>query len=378
MTEEATTPTMTKPASRITHLDTIRGVAVLGILLMNIVSYAYRGPAYFDISLPEGQAQLDWLLAALAEVFADQKFMALFSMLFGASVLLFLERAELKSLEPVKLSLWRNFLLLMIGLIHASIWEGDILTVYALCSPFLLAVRRLSASSLMVLGSVVYGSSALYNYLMAALGPDQVIRDVWTALLPTPEHELVGLVFIMDAISRSLGMMMVGMGLYKSGYLLKPEAAMNHRRLAALCILCGGLASTLGILWVHQNGYDAHSILIGNIANTLGTIPMALGYLTWLMAWDTQSKSRLMPFIRGLGQSALSNYLGQSLVCLTVLGLAEPATFMRSTLLLLVIGIWCIQLLVSPLWLRRYRYGPLEWLWRCATYRRLEPLRRSP
>jgi uncharacterized protein len=230
----------------------------------------------------------------------------------------------------------------------------------------------------MILGSVVYGSSALYNYLMAALGPNQVIRDVWTALLPTPEHELVGLVFIMDAISRSLGMMMVGMGLYKSGYLLKPEAAMNHRRLAALCVLCGGLASTLGILWVHQNGYDARAIVIGNIANTLGTIPMALGYLTWIIAWDTRGKSTLLPPIRSLGQSALSNYLSQSLICLSILGLVAPAILMRSTLLLLVIGIWCIQLLVSPLWLRRYRYGPLEWIWRCATYQRLEPLRRSP
>ena len=113
--------------TRLTHLDLIRGVAVLGILLMNIVSYAYRGPSYFDISLPENQTQLDWCLGAIGEVFADQKFMALFSLLFGASVLLFLERAESKTDKPVRFSLWRNFILLLIGLVHLSLWEGDIL-----------------------------------------------------------------------------------------------------------------------------------------------------------------------------------------------------------------------------------------------------------
>ena len=92
------------PQTRLTHLDTIRGVVILGILVMNIVSYAFRGPSYFDISLPENQTSLDWWVGVLGEIFADQKFMALFSLLFGASVLLFLERAELKTDRPVKLS----------------------------------------------------------------------------------------------------------------------------------------------------------------------------------------------------------------------------------------------------------------------------------
>ncbi len=81
---------------RITHLDTIRGVAVMGILIMNSVAFFFGGEAYFDISVPENANWLDWLVAILGEIFADQKFMALFSLLFGASILLFCERAEAK------------------------------------------------------------------------------------------------------------------------------------------------------------------------------------------------------------------------------------------------------------------------------------------
>ena len=258
---------------------------------MNIVSYAFRGPSYFDISLPENQTQLDWWVGAFGEVFADQKFMALFSLLFGASVLLFLERAELKTDKPVNFSLWRNFLLLLIGLVHLSLWEGDILTVYALCAPFLLALRRLPGSALIILGLILYSASGISNYLMAIIGTDQVLHDVWAGNLPTPLHDTIGLIFITDAFTRASGMMLLGMGLYKTGYLKDPSRALKHRPLALGALLAGGLASTLGLLWSHQHDYSAASILIGNIANTVGTIPMSLGYLVFLITWDTKAQA---------------------------------------------------------------------------------------
>ena len=129
---------------RITHLDTIRGVAVMGILVMNSVALFLGGVAYFDISFPENANRLDWLVAILGEIFADQKFMALFSMLFGASILLFCERAEAKGYSPTKLSLWRNFLLYLIGGFHVMLWEGDVLTVYAMCAPVSVSYTHLT------------------------------------------------------------------------------------------------------------------------------------------------------------------------------------------------------------------------------------------
>ena len=370
--------TTSERSTRLTHLDLIRGVAVLGILLMNIVSYAFRGPSYFDISLPENQTQLDWWVGAFGEVFADQKFMALFSLLFGASVLLFLERAELKTDKPVNFSLWRNFLLLLIGLVHLSLWEGDILTVYALCAPFLLALRRLPGRALIILGLILYSASGISNYLMAIIGTDQVLHDVWAGNLPTPLHDTIGLIFITDAFTRASGMMLLGMGLYKTGYLKDPSRALKHRPLALGALLAGGLASTLGLLWSHQHDYSAASILIGNIANTVGTIPMSLGYLVFLITWDHKGTSWILDPLRRLGQSALTNYLGQTILCLVLVNSLPRELLSRSLLLAMVLVVWLVQVKASSVWLSQFRFGPIEWLWRSATYRRLEPLRRAP
>ena len=110
---------------RIGALDTIRGCAVMGILVMNSVSYSLGNEAYFDISAAGTVSPLDWFLGGLGELFADQKCMALFSLLFGASMLLFLERVSKRSDRPVRLALWRNFLLFVIGALHAALWQGD-------------------------------------------------------------------------------------------------------------------------------------------------------------------------------------------------------------------------------------------------------------
>ena len=136
---ETTAPVVER--NRISNLDAIRGVAVLGILPMNVLSFALVGAAYANISAPGTETVLDWAIAISAEVFVDQKFMALFSMLFGAGIVLFYERAQEKSEHPAWLSLWRNFLLLVIGLLHGFIWEGDILALYAILAPILILLR---------------------------------------------------------------------------------------------------------------------------------------------------------------------------------------------------------------------------------------------
>ncbi|RAH15242.1 MAG: hypothetical protein CMB56_003770, partial [Methanobacteriota archaeon] len=181
---------------RITHLDTIRGVAVMGILIMNSVAFFLGSVAYFDISFPENPNRFDWLVAILGEVFADQKFMALFSLLFGSSILLFCERAEAKGYSSTRLSLWRNFLLFQIGCFHAMLWEGDVLIVYAICAPVLLICRKFSPTILICLGCLVYLTQVIVNwYLLATVGPAG-FRMVWDNSYlenPSTDIELIGL-----------------------------------------------------------------------------------------------------------------------------------------------------------------------------------------
>ena len=138
--------------ARNTYLDMIRGVAILGILVMNAVAFGLGAGPYFNLSAGGSDTWLDWLVGGFGEVFVDQKFMGLFSLLFGAGIALFCDRAATRTHRPALLSLWRNLLLLGIGLLHLLLWEGDILVGYALVSPIIILLRNRRPRTLLVLG----------------------------------------------------------------------------------------------------------------------------------------------------------------------------------------------------------------------------------
>ena len=361
---------------RITHLDTIRGVAVMGILIMNSVAFFFEGVAYFDISYPENANWLDWLVAIIGEIFADQKFMALFSLLFGASILLFCERAEAKGYSSTKLSLWRNFLLFLIGGFHAMLWEGDVLTVYAMCAPVLLMCRKFSPKLLIWLGCIFYLTPAVVNWYLTSTIEPTGFRMIWDNSYlekSSADIDLAGLGIIYELFARALGMMFIGMGLYSNGKLVQIDTV-NQILSRSIALLIVGISfSGIGLVWTYLNDFSTAAIIQGNLANTIGTIPMAFGYVGLLMWWNERAKSSIINRVQALGKTALSNYIGQTIVCLCLAVIIPQAWLSRSTVLLLVLAIWWMQLFVSEQWLKRYKFGPMEYFWRCVTYRRLMP-----
>ena len=142
-------------SARITSLDLIRGVAVLGILLMNAVSFKLGQVPYWNLSAGGSETWLDWTVAVAGEIFVDQKFMGLFSLLFGAGMMLFIERAESRGGRAVLLTLWRNALLLAVGVLHYQLWNGDVLMVYAVSSVILVSLRKLSSRALIIVGAAI-------------------------------------------------------------------------------------------------------------------------------------------------------------------------------------------------------------------------------
>jgi len=361
---------------RITHLDTIRGVAVMGILIMNSVAFFFGGVAYFDISFPENANWLDWLVAILGEIFADQKFMALFSLLFGASILLFCERAETKGYSSTKLSLWRNFLLFLIGGFHVMLWEGDVLTVYAMCAPVLLICRKFSPTLLICLGCVLYLTPAIINwYLLSTIEPTG-FRMIWDNSYlenSSADVELAGLGMVYELFARALGMMFIGMGLYSNGKLVNIGSVNQILSRSIALLIIGILLSGIGLVWTYLNDFSTAAIIEGNLANTVGTIPVALGYVGLLIWWNERTKSFILKRVQALGKTALSNYIGQTVVCLSLAAVIPQEWLSRSIVFLLIIVIWWLQLFVSEQWLKRYKFGPIEYLWRCVTYRRIMP-----
>ena len=374
-------PASSLPESlRVTNLDSIRGWAVLGILVMNAVSFGLVPAAYFNLSAGGDQSWLDWVIGGAGEILIDQKTMALFSMLFGTGIVLFADRAATKSGHPVALSLWRNFLLLLIGLGHSMIWEGDVLVIYALCAPFLILMRNLRPRGLVIVGTVlVLWSVALAPVVQRGIPADGLgLGDYWLTD-GSPMSDSVGLFLINDFFARSLGMMLIGVALYRLEIIQGAKPRQFYRRMAVWGLAIGLPIATVGLALQITSDFSPSIAVIGEVPNTLATIPIALGYLALITLWNQRAVTRTHERVRAVGRMALTNYLVQTVLGIVILGtLADPATNSRTTVLVFVMAVAGMQLVWSLPWLNRFRFGPAEWLWRCGTYCRREPLRRRP
>ena len=364
------------PASeRITTLDAVRGVAVLGILTMNAVAFGLPAAAYVNLDTAGSRTLVDWIIGGAGEIFADQKFMGLFSMLFGAGIVLFAERAAAKGRHSVLLSLWRNGLLLMMGVVHFMVWDGDVLLLYALCSPAVLALRRLPPKFLLALGGACYLVVVTASwYVQSSLRSySSVLIDFWHY---GDYYGVVETWFLIDVFGRALGAMLIGAALYRTGVISGRRTPSFYRRLAAWGLGIGLPLTAGGFALMAGSGFDIDWAISGTIPNTLATVPICLGYLSLIALWNTAGGSTMRQRVRAAGRMALTNYLTQTAMGLLILGaLFDDADLSRSTITVFVVTVWALQLWWSNAWMDRFSFGPVEWLWRCATYRRLQPLR---
>jgi len=391
------------PPDRIALMDIVRGVALLGILLMNIE--AFTGP--LDLSFtgidPHWQG-LDYAADALVYVLVQGKFFLLFSLMFGAGFAVMEQRARQAGRRFVPMYLRRSAVLLLIGAGHALLlWSGDILMVYALLSFPLLLCRRLPLPLLPVAGVLCYllavGLTVLFSaaVLLAASsgtvldnGPsmamaEQIIQaqrqaygsGSWlqaTAQRADDVRRMIGGLLITGP--EVFGMFLLGMWFTRSGALAQPERfAGLYRRLRCWAGPLGLVLVLLGAVW-HPYMAPGEFTAVTGVAyavGAVGSLLMCLGYLAWIVRW----RHRLGAFAAP-GRMALSNYLLQSLLCTGLFygyGLGAFEVLPRSAQLPVALGLFALQLLASHGWLARFRFGPVEWLWRCATYLRVAPLR---
>lgn len=340
---------------------------------MNVVSYGLGTAPYFNVHASSPHSTLDWFVGGFGEIFFDQKFMGLFSMLFGAGIVLFADRAAAKGRRPGLISLWRNVLLLLIGLSHGALWDGDVLVVYAACAPVLIALRRLPAKVLLVLGAAVMMVSplgaAFAQTTVDATG--QGLGEYWGVAGEISDP--VGIWLLSDFFSRALGMMLIGVATYRSGFLTGAMSDDVYRKVARWGLGVGIPLSALGFVLVALNDFGPGVALIGSIPNTIATIPVVAGYVSLITLWHRRTVEK--PFnnrIGAVGRMALTNYLSQTVLGIAILrGLFDPAGLNRSLLILFMVAVWGAQLWWSQAWLSGHRYGPAEWVWRAATYRRL-------
>jgi uncharacterized protein len=418
-------------AERLVCLDALRGVAVLAILVMNIYAFAMPLAAYNNPLTMGGTEPINIGTWFFTHLFFDQKFMSIFSMLFGAGLIIMMDRATARGVVFGRIYFRRTSWLLVLGMLHGYfIWFGDILFHYALMGMFVFLFRDKSPKTLITIACCMLPVTLFINFASSfyveelqttAIELEQLQQDgvtldgeqqqkleEWLELRPffaPTEEELneevkahkgnyvdvlvhrapfvvfmqVNLTLVM-VIWRVGGLMLIGMALMKLG-ILSGERSSNYYRKMALWAYGTGLPLTIYSAFI-LNAHDFDPLYvarIGGIPNYIGSVLVALGHIAVVMLIvSSGALEGLVDRFATVGRMALSNYLTHSIVMTTVfygygLGLyADIPRFWQQGFVVALVG---VQLLISPWWLSRFRFGPAEWLWRSLTYGRVQPMR---
>ena len=404
----------TTSGDRIATLDILRGVAVMGILAMNIVSFAdvpaaYLNPLAQTVAVRTG----DLLVYAGNFLLVDGKMRGLFSFLFGASVLLIAERMSAGKVRR------RLFWLLVFGALHFYLlWWGDVLVAYALLGFVALAFRNagprpLIATAVFLLAVQLFLYSAMTGWsltLQEAMANDPSPETIqsWTQMtrdmaVPTAEHRARVLALYLGPWSgivehhlvdkpwfplagifvlgwETLAYMLLGMAALKSGLLTGAWADRRYLKWALVCLAIALPVYLVALRFLFRSEWAVPAIFLWSFAATVPVRPLMVVAYACLIILATRRGGWLVERIAAAGKAAFSNYLGTSIVMTALFygwGFGLFGKLGRMELALVMLAAWVVMLAWSKPWLERYRYGPLEWLWRSLTNWRLEPLRKA-
>ncbi len=418
---------------RFDAVDTLRGFALLGILVINIYAFAMPFAAYANPLLYGGSTGINLGTWFATHLIIDQKFMTLFSMLFGAGLILMHQRAKARGTKFGGIYYRRELWLMLIGAAHGYLlWFGDILFHYAVCGMLLYPFRRRSPKTLIIIGVLLLLVALPLSTGMGTFMVDlrdtaaeaaarqergeeldeeqQKALDGWKEMAPfmAPDAKEIArqvevyrggyagilierapTVLTMQTfmtlsfiIWRVGGLMFLGMALMKLGVFSAARSAGFYR-------WCVGLGYGLGLPLAAYSAYDlnAHGfdgfymIKIGVYSNYFASLAVGFGHLGVVML---VCKSGALPKLRArlaaVGRMALTNYLMHTILLTTVFygyGLGLFGHIERFPQMAFVVAVLALELWWSPVWLRHFRFGPFEWLWRSLTYWRRQPMRRS-
>ena len=427
----------TADVERIDALDVARGFALLGILIMNSTGMALYDSAYFNPSVDGGNTGADFGSWLFMVVYAEASMRTLFSLLFGAGIILFLERLEARptGLQPVDVHARRMLWLLAFGLVNTFVilYPFDILQQYAIAGMFLFPFRKLSARGLVKVFVLLFAISltwntfgyfdtqktvAEYHALVAERDAGAELNEEQTEKIEGWEKRLEGWypdeekrkeklelrtdpslpglwvklagdyvkfyndtdfwLYLLDAVMA----IVLGMALFRAGIM----SGQASRKTYWLMLIFGygiglGLGAWRAAVLIASN-YDFLSLEPHWILYDTRRIAIGLGHLALIhlvCAYDVLSALRRM--LAAIGRMALTNYLTQSVLQVIAfygVGFALHQQLQRHEVGYIILAIWLFQAVFSSYWMKHYRFGPMEWLWRALTYWQRPPIRRRP
>lgn len=392
---------------RIEAIDVLRGFALLGILLLNIQAFAMPGSAYLNPhsfgDMTGANRQVWWF----THVFGDQKFMSIFSMLFGAGIVLMTSRAERRTGRSAGVHYRRMGWLILFGLLHAHlIWYGDILYTYGMCGLIVWLFRKFSPLLLISIGCVLipvasgimvasgmsmpYWDERALGGLGQAWSPSAEVlqreidayRGSWLDQMPNRVKGAAmfqTFMFAIWSLWRVTGLMCIGMAMFKLGVFQVRRSSAFYLAMIAFGLGIGLPLAAYGVQWNDERNWAMESsFFLGSQFNYWASLFVSLGYVGLVMlVCKSIAMLRMLQPLAAVGRMALTNYLMQSIICTLIFyghGLGYFGGIERTGQLMVVFGVWIAQLILSPIWLRFFEFGPFEWLWRSLTYWRLQPL----
>jgi uncharacterized protein len=431
-------PAPVAEADRVRLIDALRGVALLGILLMNIPGFAM--PNYFSEPFRADPSNVNFWVNEVIGVLFEGKMRALFGMIFGAGVLLFVRKKEQTGRPVTGLFYRRMFWLIAFGLIHAHLilWDGDILYLYGICGMLVYLFRNVRPRYLVLgvplVAALEFGvGTLLYQYVREARidyveataaadagqesTPEQTKalekwREIEKSVLPNRADAeentrkmksdyatvasyvrrqgfMLETVFLPYILWDSVALMLLGMALYHWGFL---TGRWENRHYRLVMLIGYGVGLPLVIYSQYHSITTAPNLEAGlrrmeevavpwtNLIYPFQRILLVMAHVSAIvLLFKAGFVPGLFRRLEAVGQMAFTNYIMHSVICTLVFfgyGLNQFAEWEYYQLYFLVLGIWVLQLMISPLWLRFFLYGPLEWLWRSLTYWRWQPFRR--
>jgi len=421
-----------KSSDRIQSLDIMRGVVLLGILLMNINGMGLAR-AYGDPTVSGGYT--GWNLATwiTTNLSFEGTMRALFSLLFGVGMFIFMDRLEKKGagINAANIYFRRLIWLLIFGLIHGYLllWTGEILYQYALMGFLVFSFRNLPPIKLTFVAILLFSIGALWNYsdykkdikfveevalvenyklegkaLTRELqevdikwekrkwerSPEGIAEyntnmrkgylDVVMFLAPENQHYDENWPYRYD-LWDVLSMMLLGIALFKWKILTGEKSYKFYSIMAALGYLIGFSINYYEILSIMEGNFSLLSFSKSSITYDLGRVPVAIGHVGTIMLFCKLPILKwLKSSLAAVGKMALTNYVMHSVFAMFIFtgaGFGLFGTFQRFELLYIVLAIWMFQLILSPIWLKYYQYGPLEWIWRNLSYLKKHPLKKK-
>jgi uncharacterized protein len=404
------------PPERIAEMDVLRGFALLGILLMN-VEYFFRPLQGIYVGLDRTLAGADAAASWLVMAFVQGKFYTLFSMLFGMGFAIQMERAARREARFGGVYARRMTALAVFGAVHGLlIWAGDILLAYALVGFALLLFRRTPVSRLPKWAAALLAAPlALMSLVVAAIelaGSNEIAREQIARSQAESEAEILQQAaraaevyatgsFGEQTVQRGvdvlqqlqflpmfgitlLGFFLLGAWFVRSGAIGDPAShGALFRRMLGIGLGAGAPLAVGAMLLGYGEGLLRVSAraFAATVTMTVAALLLSFGYLAAvvLLLRRPERRERLAP-LAAAGRMALTNYVLQSVVMTAIAyswGLGLFGKISRAWQLPLAVAVWGVNLALSRWWLSRFRFGPLEWLWRSITYLAPQPMRRA-